>query len=49
MNSSNPRALPAVEKVLKALGEQPVPRPLVTNLVREAIQASKRRRREEQG
>ena len=41
MNSSNPRALPAVEKVLKALGEQPVPRPLVTNLVREAIQAKR--------
>jgi L-seryl-tRNA(Ser) seleniumtransferase len=41
MNSSNPRALPAVEKVLKALGGQPVPRPLVTNLVREAIQAKR--------
>ncbi|MEN9022606.1 MAG: L-seryl-tRNA(Sec) selenium transferase [Verrucomicrobiales bacterium] len=41
MNSSNPRALPAVEKVLKALGEQPVPRPLVTNLVREAVQAKR--------
>ncbi|MFT5187947.1 MAG: L-seryl-tRNA(Ser) seleniumtransferase [Verrucomicrobiales bacterium] len=36
--STNPRSLPAVEKVLKALGEQPIPRPLVTELVRHAIQ-----------
>lgn len=41
MSASNPRALPAVEKVLKTLGDQPVPRPLVTKLVREAIQAKR--------
>ena len=39
--SSNPRALPAVEKVLKALGDQAIPRGLVTKLVREAIQAKR--------
>ena len=38
MSTPNPRALPAVEKVLKALGAQPIPRPLVTELVRQSIQ-----------
>lgn len=41
MSASNPRALPAVEKVLKALGNQPIPRPLVTQVVRDALQAKR--------
>ncbi len=39
MASTNPRALPAVEKVLKTLGPQVVPRPLVTEIVRQRLQS----------
>ena len=46
MSISNPRALPAVEKILKTLGDQPIPRPVVTNLVRHTLQA---RREAKQG
>lgn len=42
MSSANPRALPAVEKVLKALGPQAIPRALVTELVRDAIQVKRK-------
>ena len=38
MSVKNPRALPAVEKVLQALDDVPLPRPLVTQVVREEIQ-----------
>ncbi len=38
MSTGNLRSLPAVEKVLKALGETPIPRALLTEMVRQAIQ-----------
>ena len=46
MHIKNPRALPAVEKVLHALGEQPIPRPLVTEIVRQAIQTQRETKEE---
>jgi L-seryl-tRNA(Ser) seleniumtransferase len=44
MSSGNRLSLPAVEKVLQALGEQPIPRALVTQRVRAFIHERRQRR-----